>query len=129
MGFHRRHLSDQTILSSAKNDFFSFQQMMTSADDYMLHGDFASCFWEFFNHEKEARESIWNILRIENEEERDKLISIVCKSWDVVTNSKNKKEQIDGINNYLDLAEIAGNESNPHIIELINILRNKTKEI
>lgn len=124
MGFHRRHISDKSIVSSAQGEFHSFQQMMTSADDYMMEGNFAGCFWEFFYYEKEAREHIWNILRSE-ESERERLIPIVCKCWEVVTNTNNKEEQLEGINNYLALAEIVGYESNPHVVELVKILRNK----
>lgn len=128
MGFHRRHINDQIIVASAQGEFFSFQQMMTNADDYIMQGDFVGCFWEFFYYEKDAREHIWHILRAE-ETERERLIPIVCKCWEVVTNANNKEEQLDGINNYLDLAETIGNESNLHIVELVKVLRNKIKDI
>lgn len=129
MGFHRRYLADENIIASAlRNDFHAFQTMMTNADDYMFEEGFAHCFWEFFYKEKDAREHIWNLLRSE-ESNRDKLIQIVCKSWEIVSNYSNNPDQLDAINNYLDLAEEVTKDPDSHLVQIVKILRKRIKEI
>ena len=128
MGFHSRHISDDSLIAFAKNELGRFDTYMRNADSYNLTGEYTSCFWDFYQEEKEARESLWNILRNESEN-KDHLINTVCKLWETATNEKNNLEQLGGILNYLDLAEKIGEpEENIHIKKLIEILRERVKK-
>ena len=128
MGFFSRQISDDSLISFAKSELSSFDTYMRNADSYNLTGEYTSCFWSFYQEEKEARESLWYILRIESDD-RDHLIKTVCKLWETATNENNKLDQLGGILNYLDLAEKIGNtEENVHIKKLIEILRERVKK-
>jgi hypothetical protein len=128
MGFHSRHISDDSLIAFAKNELGSFDTYMRNADSYNLTGEYASCFWDFYQEEKEARESLWNILRNESEN-KDHLINTVCKLWETATNEKNNFDQLEGILNYLDLAgKIGEPEENAHIKKLIEILKERVKK-
>jgi hypothetical protein len=128
MGFFSRQISDDSLISFAKSELSSFDTYMRNADSYNLTGEYTSCFWSFYQEEKESRESLWYILRIESDD-RDHLIKTVCKLWETATNENNKLDQLGGILNYLDLAEKIGNtEENVHIKKLIEILRERVKK-
>jgi hypothetical protein len=127
MGFFTRHISDDSLIAFAKNELDSFDTYMRNAEAYNLTGEYTSCFWSFYQEEKESRESLWYILRNESQDS-DHLIKTVCKLWETATNEKNNPEQLDGIMNYFDLAEKIGNEEeNIHIKKLIEILRERVK--
>jgi hypothetical protein len=128
MGFFNRHINDASLISFSKGELNSFDTYMRNADAYNLTGEYTSCFWSFYQEEKEARESLWYILRSESED-RDHLIKTVCKLWETATNENNNLDQMNGILNYLDLAEKIGNtEENTHIKKLIEILRERVKK-
>lgn len=127
MGFFTRHIGDDSLIAFAKNELSSFDTYMRNADAYNLTGEYTSCFWSFYQEEKEARESLWYILRNESENS-EHLIKTVCKIWDIVDNKNNTQDQLEGIMNYFDLAEKIGNEEdNIHIKKLIEILRQRVK--
>ena len=128
MGFHSRQISDDSLIAFAKNELGSFDTYMRNADSYNLTGEYTSCFWDFYQEEKEARESLWNILRNESEN-KDHLINTVCKLWETATNEKNNFDQLEGILNYLDLAgKIGEPEENSHIKKLTEILKERVKK-
>lgn len=128
MGFHRRHISDSSLLASAMNqDLAGFNMYMLNADDYMFEGEYSCCFWEFYAEEKESRKTLWSILRLESDL-REHVVKTVCKGWDMVNNTKNTEEQSDAIMNYLDLAENSvGGEEGILIKELVTVLKNRIK--
>jgi hypothetical protein len=128
MGFFNRHINDSSLISFAKGELNSFDSYMGNAEAYTLTGEYAPCFWNFYQEEKEARESLWYILRSESED-TDHLIKTVCKLWETTTNENNNLDQLEGILNYLDLAEkIGGTGENIHIKKLIGILRERVKK-
>lgn len=128
MGFFSRHISDDSLIAFAKSELKSFDTYMRNADSYNLTGEYTSCFWSFYQEEKESRESLWFILRSESED-KDHLIKTVCKLWETSTNDKNSFDQTESIMNYLDLAENVGNgEENTHIKRLIEVLKKRLKK-
>lgn len=128
MGFHRRHVSDSSLLASAMHqDLAGFNMYMLNADDYIFEGEYSCCFWEFYAEEKESRKTLWSILRMESEL-REHVIKTVCKGWEMVNNTKNTEEQYDSIMNYLDLAENSVEGTEGELIkELVLILKNRIK--
>lgn len=128
MGFFTRHITDSSLVAFAKGELSSFNTYMVNADAYNLSGEYTSCFWSFYQEEKESRESLWYILRSESED-KDHLIKTVCKIWEISTNDKNSFDQIEGIMNYLELAENIGTgEENTHLKKLIEILKKRIKK-
>ena len=128
MGFHRRHINDSSLLSSAENnDLNSFNTFMLNADDYIFEGEYSCCFWEFYSEEKESRKALWSVLRIEPEL-REQAIKIVCKGWEMVNNDKNHEDHKEAIMNYLDLAETSIKSPEGDLIkELVEALKNRIK--
>lgn len=128
MGFHNRHIGDDSLLAHAKGEFESFKTYMLNADSYFLNGEITPCFWNLFHEEREVREDVWKILRSEGDD-HDNLIQAVCRGWNMINNENNNPEQFDAINNYLDLmCSIGKNEEMKISLENISkILKRRIK--
>lgn len=128
MGFFTRYITDDSLVAFAKGELLSFNTYMINADAYNLSGEYTPCFWNFYNEERESRESLWYILRSESND-KEYLIKTVCKMWEASNNEKIDLDQIDQIMDYLDPVEkIETAEENIQVRRLIKILKERVKK-
>jgi hypothetical protein len=128
MGFFTRYITDNSLVEFAKGEFPSFNTYMINADAYNLSGEHTSCFWNFYNEEKESREPLWYILR-SGSGDKENLIKTVCRMWEAANDEKTDLNQIDQIMDYLDPVEkIENTEENIRVRRLIKILKERVKK-